>query len=113
FFLCLLLLTLVPARPHLRFHFSSGSAAGPASATRAVCPDKHAHSHLSSTQEGLELLLSLTATESQRFKRTSGDHRAQTPAKAVPYSRSHRKASRCVLNIPRGDSRTFMFQCSI
>ena len=41
-------------------------------------------------------------TELQGLKGTSGNHLVQPPAKAVPYSRLHRKASTWVLSISRG-----------
>ena len=56
-------------------------------------------------------------TELQGLERTSGCHWVQPSAKAVPYSKSHRKVSQRVSNVLRErDSTTFLgslFQCSV
>ena len=63
--------------------------------------------------------LSLLILHSENCKGWKGflEISAPTPAKLVPHSRSHRKASRWVLNVPREGDPTIplgsLFQCSV
>ena len=75
--------------------------------------------HLSNSCASLFRDLSLLILHSENCKGWKGflEISAPTPAKLVPHSRSHRKASRWVLNVPREGDPTIplgsLFQCSV